>query len=76
MTYLQTRRVIDYEPLEAVQLMEPEKFVRAAVRWFSRYLDEGKGVSLLKAHLALEGVSRTADSRKAGRLVLCPSRPL
>jgi hypothetical protein len=44
------------EALELVLLyaeVEGAKFERAAVRWFSRYLDEGKGVSLLKAHLAL-----------------------
>jgi hypothetical protein len=27
---------------------EPEKVERAALRWFGRYLDEGKGLSLLK----------------------------
>ena len=44
------------ETLDLVVLyaeVEPAKFERAAVRWFSRYLDEGKDVSLLKAHLAL-----------------------
>jgi hypothetical protein len=37
--------------------VEPAKFERAAVRWFSRYLAEGKEVSLLKAHLALAALS-------------------
>jgi hypothetical protein len=37
--------------------VEPAKFERAAVRWFSRYLGEGKDVSLLKAHLALAALS-------------------
>ena len=40
---------------EALQLVllyaayEPAKLERAALRWFRRWLDEGKGVSLLKA---------------------------
>jgi len=44
---------------EALQLVllyaayEPAKLERAALRWFSRYLDEGKDVSLLNAQLAL-----------------------
>ena len=44
---------------EALQLVflyaerEPAKFERAALRWFGRYLEEGKGVTLLKAQLAL-----------------------
>ena len=48
---------------EAVQLLllyaarEPAKFERAAARWFSRYLDEGEGVTLLRAHLALGALS-------------------
>jgi hypothetical protein len=48
------------EALELVVLyaeVEPAKFERAAVRWFSRYLDEGNEVSLLKAHLALAALS-------------------
>jgi hypothetical protein len=55
---------------EALQLLlqyaahGPAKFERAAIRWLSRYLDEGKNVSLLKAHLALAAL---ADLRSGGR---------
>ena len=49
------------EALELVVLyaeVEPAKFERAAVRWFSRYLDEGTKFTLLKAHLALAAIPR------------------
>jgi hypothetical protein len=36
---------------------EPAKVERAALRWFARYLDEGKGVSLLKAQVALAALA-------------------
>jgi len=32
---------------------EPAKLERAALRWFARYLDEGRDVTLLKAQLAV-----------------------
>ena len=54
------------EALELVVLyaeVEPAKFERAAVRWLSRYLDEGKDVSLLKAHLALAALVGTPLGR-------------
>jgi hypothetical protein len=44
---------------EALQLVllyaayEPAKVERAALRWFARYLDERKDVSLLTAQVAL-----------------------
>ena len=52
-----TAREIGLSLEEALQLVllyaayEPAKLERAALRWFSRYLDEGKDVTLLKAHL-------------------------
>jgi hypothetical protein len=48
------------EALELVVLYTEEeqaKFERAATRWLSRYLDEGKHVSLLQAHLALAALA-------------------
>ena len=62
------------EALELVVLhaeVERAKFERAAVRWFSRYLDEGNGVSLLKAHLALAALSelRSGQGDAAGKLL-------
>ena len=36
---------------------EPAKVERAALRWFARYLEEGKGVTLLKAQFALAALS-------------------
>ena len=49
---------------------EPTKFERAAIRWLSRYLEEGKDVSLLKAHLALAALSelRSRDGDPATKL--------
>jgi hypothetical protein len=50
-----TAREIGLSLDEALQLVllyaayEPAKLERAALRWFRRWLDEGKGVSLLKA---------------------------
>ena len=63
------------EALELVVLyaeVEPAKFERAAVRWFSRYLDEGEDVSLLKAHLALAALSelRSDESDAAAKLLI------
>jgi hypothetical protein len=39
------------------------KVERAALRWFGRYLDEGKGVSLLKAQVAPSALGRVAGWR-------------
>ena len=56
-----TAREIGLSLEEALQLVllyaayEPAKLERAALRWFIRYLDEGKGVSLLNAQLVLGG---------------------
>ena len=54
------------EALELVVLyaeVERAKFERAAVRWLGRYLDEGKDVSLLKAHVALAALSELRSSK-------------
>jgi hypothetical protein len=63
------------EALELVVLyaeVEPAKFERAAIRWFSCHLDEGKDVSLLKAHLALAALSelRSGDGDAAAKLLI------
>jgi hypothetical protein len=57
---------------EALQLVllyaahEPAKLERAALRWFRRWLDEGEGVSLLRAQLALSALAELrADERDA-----------
>jgi hypothetical protein len=48
---------------EAMQLVllyvayEPQKVERAALRWFARYLDESKDVTLLKAQMALAALA-------------------
>jgi hypothetical protein len=62
---------------EALQLVllyaayEPAKVERAALRWFQRYLDEGKGVSLLRAQIALAAVSELrTDSDAAGAILV------
>jgi hypothetical protein len=36
---------------------EPAKLERAALRWFRRYLDEGKGVTLLSAQVGLSALA-------------------
>jgi hypothetical protein len=62
---------------EALQLVllyaayEPAKVERAALRWFGRYLDEGKSVSLLKAQIALAalGELRTGEHEQAAILL-------
>lgn len=43
------------QPVLLYAAYEPAKLERAALRWFARYLDEGRGVSPLKAQLALAG---------------------
>ena len=62
------------EALELVLLYaayEPAKVERAALRWFSRYLDEGKGVSLLRAQLALSALAelRVGEREQAAKLL-------
>jgi hypothetical protein len=66
-----TAREIGLNLGEALQLVllyaayKPAKLERAALRWFSRYLDEGKAVSLLKAQLALSALAELrADERE------------
>jgi hypothetical protein len=62
---------------EALQLVllyaayEPHGVERAALRWFRRYLDEGKGVSLLKAQLALSARAelRAGECEQAAKLL-------
>jgi hypothetical protein len=68
---------------EALQLVllyaayEPAKLEGAALRWFARYLDEGKAVSLLKAQLALSALAelRVGDGRHAAKLLSELARP-
>jgi hypothetical protein len=50
---------------------EPAKFERTALRWFRRYLDEGKGVTLLKAQFALAalGELRADEHGNAAKLL-------
>jgi hypothetical protein len=45
----------------------PQKFERAAVRWLGRYVAEGRGVTLLKAHVA---VAALADRTEPARVLL------
>src|SRR5437762_52134 len=62
---------------EALQLVllyaayGPAKLERAALRWFGRYLDEGKDVSLLKSQLALSALAelRAGESEVATKLL-------
>jgi hypothetical protein len=50
---------------------DPIKYERAALRWLGRYVTEGKGVSLLKAQLALAALSELrAGSREAAAKLL------
>jgi hypothetical protein len=72
-----TAREIGLSLEEALQLVllyaayEPAKLERAALRWFHRYLDEGKGVSLLKAPLALSAPAELrAGEREAAAKML------
>ena len=77
-----TAREIRLTLEEALQLVllyaayEPAKLERAALRWFSRYLDEGRGVSLLKAQLALSALAelRVRDRDAAAKLLAELSR--
>jgi hypothetical protein len=53
---------------EALQLVllyaahEPAKLERAALRWFRRYLDESRDVSLLQTQIALAALGRIGRS--------------
>ena len=50
---------------------DPIKFERAALRWLSRYVTEGKAVSLLKAQLALTTLAELrAGEREAAAKIL------
>ena len=66
-----TAREIGLNLEEALQLVllyaayEPSKVERAALRWFSRYLDEGKGVSLLSAQLAVSALAELRVGERA-----------
>ena len=61
---------------EALQLVllytayEPAKVERAGLRWFSRYLDEGNGVTLLKAQIALAALADLRGGSDAAGAVL------
>jgi hypothetical protein len=62
---------------EALQLVllyaayEPAKVQRAALRWFARYLDEAKGVTLLSAQLALSALAelRVGEQGSAAKVL-------
>jgi hypothetical protein len=58
---------------EALELAayEPAKLERAALRWSGPYLDEGKGVTLLKAQLALAALAelRAGEREAAAKLL-------
>jgi hypothetical protein len=51
---------------------EPIKYERAVLRWLGRYVTEGKGVSLLKAQLALTALAELRAG--SGRLPRSSSR--
>jgi hypothetical protein len=63
---------------EALQLVllyaayEPAKLERAALRWVGRYLEEGEGVSLLTAQLALAALAelRTGEREQAAKVLV------
>jgi len=62
---------------EALQLVllyaayEPAKLERAALRWFRRYLEESKAVTLLRAQLALSALAelRVGEHDAAAKLL-------
>jgi hypothetical protein len=63
---------------EALQLVflyaayEPTKLDRAALRWLSRYLAEGREVSILSVQLALAALAelRAGEAEAAAKLLL------
>jgi FlaA1/EpsC-like NDP-sugar epimerase len=69
---------------EALQLVllyaayEPAKLERAALRWYRRWLDEGKSVSLLNAQVVLAALSelRAGQPEQARALLMGSARPL
>ena len=72
-----TAREIGLSLEEALQLVflyaayEPAKLERAALRWFSRYLEEAEGVTLLKAQVALAALAELrVGSDSASELLL------
>ena len=50
---------------------DPTTYDRAALRWLARYVTEGKGVSLLKAQLALSALAelRAGEREAAAKLL-------
>jgi hypothetical protein len=73
-----TAREIGLGLEEALQLVllyaayEPQKLERAALRWLSRYIDEGKAVSLLNAQLAVSALAelRAGEREAAAKLLI------
>ena len=61
---------------EALQLVllyaayEPTKLERAAPRWLSRYLDEGRDVSILRVQLALVALAELRTGKGAAAKLL------
>ena len=61
---------------EALQLVllyaahEPQKLERAALRWFGRYLDEGKDVTLFRAQVALAALAELRVGSDSARELL------
>jgi hypothetical protein len=51
---------------------EPIKYERAALRWLTRYVTDGKAVTLLNAHLALAALAelRAGDRERAAKLLV------
>ena len=72
------REISKLTPDEALQLVflyaekEPIKYDRATLRWLSRYVTEGKAVSLLKAQLALSALAelRAGEREQAAKLLM------
>jgi hypothetical protein len=56
---------------------EPIKFERAALRWPACYVSEGKGVSLLKAQIALSALAelRASEREAAAKMLSELARP-
>jgi hypothetical protein len=62
---------------EALQLLllyaayEPAKVERGGLRWFARYLEEGKDVTLFKAQMALTALAelRAGEGEQAAKLL-------
>ena len=56
---------------------DPIRYDRAALRWLSRYVRDGKAVTLLKAQLAASALAdlRSGDGQHAARLLMELARP-